>query len=57
MVKVDRNKCIGCGLCVSICPKVFKLKDGKSSVVDPKATNTCDIEAAIKGCPAQAISK
>jgi len=57
MVKVNKDKCIGCGLCVSICPKVFKLKDGKSTVANAKATNTCDIEAAIKGCPAQAISK
>ena len=32
MVSVDKNKCIGCGACVSICEGVFEMKDGKSIV-------------------------
>jgi ferredoxin len=29
-VFVDKKRCIGCGACVSVCPKNFKLKEGKS---------------------------
>lgn len=31
---VDKNLCIGCGLCVNVCPKCFKMDDnGKSEFV------------------------
>jgi ferredoxin len=56
--KVDRDLCIGCGACQSLCPVVFKLDDGKSTViegVDYKA-NREEIEKAIENCPVQAIS-
>jgi ferredoxin len=56
-LKVDQEKCIGCGFCVSICPDVFELKDdGKSHVKDAKACAKCDCKAASDGCPVQAIS-
>ena len=36
-IKVDQNLCIGCGACVAICDKVFKINEnGKSSVVNQK---------------------
>lgn len=55
-VRVDQNKCIGCGLCVSLCPKVFKLgNDGKSHVISKKVVD-CDIKEAIESCPVEAIS-
>ena len=60
MIKVDKEKCIGCGLCVSMCPGLFELKDGKSHVkggMDKCKECDCDIDAIIKGCPASAISK
>ena len=54
-IKVDQNLCIGCGACVSICPKVFKINEnGKSSII-----NQDDIECgqkAVESCPTQAIS-
>jgi ferredoxin len=57
MVKVDQNKCIGCGLCTSICPEVFELgKNGKSTVKNPKSKAKC-IKEAIASCPVQAISE
>ncbi|MHA1743251.1 MAG: ferredoxin [Candidatus Heimdallarchaeota archaeon] len=57
MVKVDSSKCIGCGLCASICPKVFEIgNDGKSHVKEGyKEKVGCEEEAA-KGCPVGAIS-
>jgi ferredoxin len=31
--KVNKEKCIGCGYCVSVCPEVFELgEDGKSKI-------------------------
>lgn len=56
--KVDKDLCIGCGLCESLCLAVFKLNDGKSGVlegVDYKANKDC-IQKAIENCPVQAIS-
>lgn len=52
MVKVDREKCIGCNACVSVCPEGFEIKDGKATVKD--ATTEC-IEKAASGCPTGAI--
>ncbi|MBU1146168.1 ferredoxin [Patescibacteria group bacterium] len=55
--QIDRDLCIGCGLCESLCPAVFKLDDGKSTVlegVNYKANKAC-VEKAIENCPVQAI--
>jgi ferredoxin len=55
--KIDRDLCIGCGLCESLCPEVFKLDDGKSIIlegVDYKANKECT-QKAIENCPVQAI--
>jgi ferredoxin len=53
-VKVDKKKCIGCGLCESMCPEVFKLgSDGKSSVKNPKGK--CNLKDVASSCPVQAI--
>jgi len=55
MVKVDPNKCIGCGVCASMCPEVFELgDDGKSHVKNPEGK--CNLEEVAKSCPAGAIS-
>ncbi|MFA6022627.1 MAG: ferredoxin [Candidatus Pacearchaeota archaeon] len=54
-VSVDKKLCIGCGACVSICEKVFKLKDGKANVKVAKTNEECAKEAA-DSCPVNAIS-
>jgi ferredoxin len=53
-VKVDKNKCIGCGACVAVCPDGFEMKGGKSVVKNAKAK--CADEA-VNVCPVQAITK
>jgi len=54
-VKVDKEKCIGCGLCASICGEVFVMKDGKS-VVKAQKKIPC-VKEAIESCPVSAISE
>lgn len=54
---VDKNKCIGCGTCAALTPKVFKLGDeGKASVIDQEGDSEETIQNAIDSCPVQAIS-
>jgi ferredoxin len=56
MASVDRNKCIGCGLCSEICEEVFGMgEDGKAHVKKQKKT-PCVAEA-IRSCPVEAISE
>ena len=53
MVKVDKDKCIGCGACAATCPEGFEMKDGKASV---KSGDAGCVKDAVAGCPVQAIS-
>ena len=52
MVKIDKEKCIGCGVCVNICPEAFKLDNEIAKVISENAT--CITEAA-NACPVNAI--
>ena len=56
MVSVDKDKCIGCGACESICGSVFKLVDGKSTVIEGADTNASCVKEAVDACPVKAIS-
>lgn len=56
---VDRDACISCGLCESLCPDVFKLDDEGISVVIvdevPEDSKDCAIESQ-EQCPTDAIT-
>jgi len=54
---VDREKCIGCGLCASLCSEVFELKGGKSSVKkeEIKGELEDEVKRAADLCPVKAI--
>ena len=54
-VTVDENACVGCGLCVNICPDVFELAD--DSIVKVKANEcpNCDMHEVASQCPVNAI--
>ncbi len=55
MVKIDQDKCVGCGLCASSCPDTFQMNlDGKAEVI--KGTETPCAKKAINNCPVGAIS-
>jgi len=53
--KVNQEICIGCGTCEALCPKVFRVIDGKSNVIAPDCGD-CNCEEAIQSCPVTAIS-
>ena len=55
-IKVDKEKCIGCGLCTTVCSQVFAMgKDGKAFVKEQKDI-PC-VKEAIDSCPVSAISE
>lgn len=53
-IYLDKEKCIGCGACEAVCPKVFVLKNGKA-IVKVKDTNEKCAKEAADSCPVQAI--
>ena len=53
-IKVDEEKCIGCGSCEAVCPQVFKIKEGKAKVIAQK--NIPCVKEAKNICPVDAIS-
>ena len=52
---VNHDLCIGCGTCESLCPNVFKMDGGKSTVVTEDCGD-CDCQEAVDSCPVSAIS-
>jgi ferredoxin len=55
MIKVDAKKCIGCGLCASICPEVFEMASNGKAKVKAQKKIPC-VKEAKESCPVDAIS-
>ena len=54
---VDKDLCIGCGLCVTIAGNTFELgDDGKVQIKNPTADSEGKIQNAIDSCPVSAIN-
>ncbi|HAM36627.1 MAG TPA: ferredoxin [Elusimicrobia bacterium] len=56
--KVDPDLCIGCELCVNLCPEVFRMEDGKAvAFAEPAQPSAqADCRQAAGDCPVNAIS-
>ncbi|MGL4736045.1 MAG: ferredoxin [Cellulosilyticaceae bacterium] len=55
---VDQDICIGCGLCVGVCPEVFDMNDNglSEAIVDQVEENLQDSATeAMNACPVDAI--
>ena len=56
---VDQDACIGCGMCIDICPEIFKYndEDKSESIVDEIPENLKDkADESVQVCPVEAIT-
>jgi len=55
--KIDRELCIGCGVCSSLCPDVFEMDDeGKAVVIEGSDCDSAGCcQDAADSCPVGAI--
>ena len=56
-IRIDPEKCIGCGACVAVAPSCFKVgTDGKAQIKERCKCNE-DCRLAMSSCPVGAISR
>ena len=55
---VDKDTCIGCGLCENLCPEVFRMEGDKAVVyIEPVPQQVeASCKQAIDECPVAAIT-
>jgi ferredoxin len=50
---LDKEKCLGCGTCVALCPECFKMGEDQRASVKKEWADCA--EKAAQACPSQAI--
>lgn len=57
-VVIDQDECLGCEVCVELCPEIFGFNadDAKAYVIEANSTDVGCIEEAIASCPAECIN-
>ncbi|ADY73089.1 iron sulfur cluster binding protein (4Fe-4S ferredoxin family protein) [Desulfurobacterium thermolithotrophum DSM 11699] len=52
---IDQGLCIGCKICIEVCPMgVFVMSGEKAVVMNPEKCNGCEI--CVENCPVDAIT-
>ncbi|MFH1661712.1 MAG: ferredoxin [Candidatus Falkowbacteria bacterium] len=54
-IKLDKNLCIGCGTCVAVCPKSFKMNDDEAKAEVISQEDSECVKNSVESCPVQAI--
>ena len=54
---INKNACIGCGICANTYPQAFEMQGQKAVLVesDPSSLDKDKIEEAVDACPVNAI--
>ncbi len=53
-LQLNEKLCIGCGLCIEVCPRgVLELEEGKAHIIDKNACMECG--ACANNCPVHAV--
>ena len=55
-IKIDKEKCIGCGMCESVCPEVFEINNDMKAQVKIQKKIPC-VKEAVENCPVAAIKE
>lgn len=62
-VRINQSDCIGCGVCMQVCPKVFALdeSEGKATLLQEGNQGTghkrSAVKEAIESCPIGCINE
>lgn len=54
MINISKNKCVGCGICIDICPEGIEILNGRARI---KAQNADCLRSAIIACSQKAIKE
>ncbi len=54
-VEINKDACIGCGVCVNLCGECFSLNEDEMKAEIIKEDGSCDMNEIATSCPVGAI--